>query len=196
MRRIERILSSFYGSNTYILFEDECIDVWLIDCGDYHKVKNVLSCRNIMGVLITHTHIDHIYGLNDMLYDFPNALIYTNAFGKQALRDTKLNLSRYHIEVPDFLLNKEAEIKLVDENDEINLFSLGSAKVLSTPGHDKSSLSYVIGRSLFTGDSYIPGSKLISTFPNSNKKDAIVSYNRLVELSRDYCVYPGHGEVS
>ena len=47
---------------------------------------------------------------------------------------------------------------------------------------------------LFSGDSYIPGERLIAIFPNSNKKDAQSSYKRLLDLSKEYIICPGHGK--
>lgn len=194
MIKIKRIVNSFYTSNTFVLSEHGGTDVWLVDCGDYaSQVRPLLEGRSIKGVLLTHTHSDHIYGLDDLIKDFPEIKIYTNDFGKRALGDPKLNVSRYHTEIPDLVIESKDNTIVVDEGDEIMLFVGKSAKILFTPGHDKSSLSFIIDGYIFTGDSYIPGERLVALFPNSNKKDAKESYNRLVELSKNYIICPGHG---
>lgn len=191
---LQRIENTFYASNTFVLSEKEGTDVWLVDCGDYAaQVCHLLNGRKVRGVLITHTHSDHIYGLNALLSDFPDAVVCTSEFGKRALRDTKLNVSKYHVEVPDFIINPEARIVVLHEGDEVDMFPGVKAQVLSTPGHDKSCLSYIIDDCLFTGDSYIPGERLLAIFPNSNKEDAKESCNRLIELSKNFAVCPGHG---
>lgn len=192
--QVKRLVNSFYTSNTYLIPGAE--GVWLVDCGDYaSQVKPLLDGHKVLGVLLTHTHSDHIYGLVDLLEDFPLAKVFTNDFGIAALGDSRLNLSHYHSEVPDLSIKSGRNFVSVDEGDEIQLSEDLSASVLATPGHDKSCLSYVIGEHLFTGDSYIPGERLVAIFPNSDKAKAKASYNRLLELSKKFVVCPGHGEI-
>ena len=195
--QVNRLVNSFYTSNTYIISDAVGDGVWLVDCGDYvSQVKPLLEGRKVIGVLLTHTHSDHIYGLVDLLEDFPLAKVFTNDFGIVALGDSRLNLSHYHSEVPDLSIKNLKNVVSVDEGMEIPLFEDLSASVLSTPGHDKSCLSYIIGGHLFTGDSYIPGERLVASFPNSNKEQAKDSYKRLLDLCKNYVVCPGHGSIA
>ena len=86
--QVKRLVNSFYTSNTYWIPGAE--GVWLVDCGDYaSQVKPLLDGRKVLGVLLTHTHSDHIYGLVDLLEDFPDARIFTNDFGILALGDSR-----------------------------------------------------------------------------------------------------------
>lgn len=194
--QVRRIVNSFYTSNTFVLSVEGSTDVWLVDCGDYaSQVRPMLHGSAVKGVLLTHIHSDHIYGLEEVLKDFPEVKIFTNYFGKVALADPKLNVSKYHTEVPDLAIECQENTVVIGEGTEIELFEGVSAQVLFTPGHDKSCLSYIIDGNLFTGDSYIPGERLLALFPNSNKQDAKESYNRLVELGKKNTVCPGHGEI-
>ena len=68
-------------------------------------------------------------------------------------------------------------------------------EVLETPGHDKSCLTYKLGNDVFSGDSYIPGVKVIASFPNSHKTDAVKSKERIVRLADGRNLYPGHGDA-
>lgn len=195
--QVNRLVNSFYTSNTYIISDAVGDGVWLVDCGDYaSQVKPLLDGRNVIGVLLTHTHSDHIYGLVDLFEDFPNAKVYTNDFGIIALGDSRLNLSHYHSEVPDLSIKNVNNFVSLEEGMEIQLFEDLSASVLSTPGHDKSCLSYIIGGYVFTGDSYIPGEKVRALFPNSNRDEAKHSFERLLELCKNYVVCPGHGAIN
>lgn len=192
--QIKQIINTFYTSNTFVLSVDGNTNVWLVDCGDYaSQIRPLLNGRIVNGVLLTHTHSDHIYGLNDLIKDFPEVKIYTNEFGNIALGDPKMNISKYHMEINDLIIEHNDNTFVVNEDAEIHLYEGISAKVLFTPGHDKSCLSYIINDNLFTGDSYIPGERLLALFPNSNKIDAKKSYDRLVKLSKNYTLYPGHG---
>lgn len=192
---VTRITNSFFSSNTYILSNTAYDYVWLVDCGDYFDVKERLFGKYIKGVLLTHSHADHIYGLNELLSDFPDAFIYTNDFGILALQDPKLNITKYHDEMSDFIISKVDKVFPLIEGDSIELFPYILANILSTPGHDKSCLSYVVGDYLFTGDSFIPNAKLTAIFPNSNKSEARNSYDRLKAMEGLYSICPGHGEI-
>ena len=193
--KVTRITNSFFNSNTYILSNSVYNYVWLVDCGDYFDVKERLSGKCIKGVILTHSHADHIYGLNELLRDYPDAIIYTNDFGILALQDPKLNITKYHEEMCDFIISKVDKIFPLIEGDSIELFPHIIANVLSTPGHDKSCLSYIVGDYLFTGDSFIPNAKLTAIFPNSNKSEARNSYDRLKAMEGLYSICPGHGEI-
>ena len=68
-------------------------------------------------------------------------------------------------------------------------------EVMATPGHDKSCLTYRIGRYLFSGDSFIPKVKVMASFPQSNKEDAQNSLRRILAVADGCCLCPGHGPV-
>ncbi|VFB15469.1 hydroxyacylglutathione hydrolase [Bacteroides heparinolyticus] len=96
------IVNSLYRSNTYILSASSDVDngVWIVDLGDTDRLADCLAENMVLrGILLTHTHYDHIYGINDALRLFPDIRIITTEFGKQALCSPKLNYSRYHLNV-------------------------------------------------------------------------------------------------
>ena len=186
---IERIVNSVFGSCSYLI-DDGDGGVWLVDCGDVEPVVRLLWGRVVRGVLLTHGHFDHIYGLNELCKLFPNALVYTNAAGRDALLDAKLNLSKYH-ETP-FVFNRPQNIRLSDEGERITLSESMTAEVLATPGHNPSCLTYMVGSDLFTGDAYIPGSKVVTNLPGSDKHAAASSLTRLIALVPTKTLHPGH----
>lgn len=194
--QLSKFVNSYYASNTFMLSLADADGVWLVDCGDYCQVKNELNGRKVIGALLTHTHVDHIYGLNDLLTDFPNVKIYTNDFGKQALSNPKLNMSYYHEDIPDFTINSSADIITLNDKDDIFIGLGCKAIAMSTQGHYKSCISYQIDKFLFSGDSYIPTARLVASFPNSNKKEALKSYERLAAMAGDYDLCPGHVPIN
>ena len=64
--------------------------------------------------------------------------------------------------------------------------------VYETVGHDSSCLCFRIGNRLFTGDVYIPGVKVFTGFPYSNRQQAQQSVERILQLSENCLVMPGH----
>ena len=170
---IHRIINSVFTSNTYIL-TSEGQSAFLIDIGDVQPVKELLD--------------------NDgkVVKAYPDCIIYTSSFGKEALGSDKLNFSRYH---NDPIVWTENNISILGEGDKIEITTGNVLEVLETPGHDKSCLTYKLGNDVFSGDSYIPGVKVIASFPNSHKTDAVKSKERIVRLADGRNLYPGHGDA-
>ena len=67
-----------------------------------------------------------------------------------------------------------------------------TCEVFETPGHDPSCLCFRIAQALFTGDAYIPGVKVFTGFPYSDKKLAAESLQRIISLISRITVFPGH----
>lgn len=185
---IKHIVNTFFTSCTYVLSDDE--SKWLVDCGDVEPLLPLLEGRAVNGVLLTHAHFDHIYGLNELLRRFPGVLVYTNGCGRDTLLDARKNMSLYH-ETP-FVFEHPDNIRIVDDGDEIELSAGLKAKAVSTPGHHPSCLTFVIDNAIFTGDSYIPGAKVVTNLPKGNKSQALESLERIKEMARGLTVYPGH----
>lgn len=187
---ITNIVNGVFRSMTYIIAVGNGESCWLVDCGDVGDI--IRSGREVNGVFLTHTHYDHIYGLNDLIDVFPDVRVYTNNFGFGALSDPRKNMSRYHPDVEDYVFKHENNVVIVNDGDRITLSDGVDMSVMYTPGHDPSCLSYTAGGALFTGDAYIPGIKTITSFPNSDKllaKETVMKIE--MELSR-YEVFAGH----
>ena len=189
---ITRIVNSLFTSNTFILTDESCHDCWLVDVGDIEPILEAIGGRQVKGVFLTHTHYDHIYGINRLVERFPECIVYTSKYGKEGLFSDKLNFSRYH---DDSILFQGKHIEVLEEGDEVSLFPYVVLKAMCTPGHDWSCMSYYTDDVNFTGDSYIPNIKVVTSFPKSNKVEAKVSLDRIMELCKNRDIYPGHGET-
>lgn len=182
-------INSLFNSCTYVIDNGESV-CWLIDCGDNEPLLPLLKGKRLKGVLLTHSHFDHIYGLNELLKRFPETLIYTNESGKEALLDERKNMSLYH-ETP-FVFEFPENIRIVKDGDEIEISGGIKAKVMATPGHHPSCLTYIIGDAIFTGDSYIPGTKVVTNLPKGDKRLAQESLDKIIQLAKECKIYPGH----
>ena len=149
---VRQVINSLFTSNTWVL--EFSSQLWLVDCGDTDRALQLSGNKPVAGVLLTHGHFDHIYGLNRLLNYYPDVPIYCNASCQAALVDDKANMSRYHEQ--SFVLEQPDNIHLIDEGDVIPLSDDDAAQVFATPGHHPSCLSFLIGKHLFTGDAYIP----------------------------------------
>lgn len=188
---IEHIVNSIFNSITYILPVGNQRDCWLVDCGDVEKI--IAQGWNIRGVLLTHAHTDHIYGINKLLKTFPDALIYTNAEGEKGLQNPKWNFSRYHDDVEDFIISKPQNVRVIEKEGTLKIDDDLTVEVFFTPGHEPSCITYKIGICLYTGDAYIPGIKVVTTFPRSNKSIALETENKLRLKEQEGCkIRSGH----
>lgn len=188
---IDYIVNSIFNSLTYILPVGNKRDCWLVDCGDVGKI--IAQGWNIRGELLTHAHTDHIYGINKLLEVFPSALIYTNADGEKGLQNPKWNFSHYHDDVEDFIISSPQNVRVIEKEGTLPIDDDLTVEVLFTPGHEPSCLAFIIGKDLFTGDAYIPGVKIVTTFPRSNKQQAIESEIKLKLMEQEgYTILSGH----
>lgn len=190
---IINFVNSIFSSNSFLVYgvrERECC---LIDCGDVTPILDYMEQHHLMlkAVFLTHTHFDHIYGLNRLVGQIPDISVYTSAFGKSALLSAKLNLSRYHPE--PFVFLYADRVRVLTENEAVCLGGNIPVETFFTPGHDKSCLTYKIDGNIFSGDSFIPGMKVVASFPNSNKTEAKYSEQRIREKADGCNLYPGHG---
>ena len=173
---------------------DDSPEIWLVDCGDVQPLIEKLSSMTansflIKGVLLTHAHYDHIYGLPHLTGLFPEIKVYTNQAGKEALANERVNMSRYHEDPINYASDN---VIACTDGIEIPLFQGLLAKVHYTPGHNPSCITYEVGDCIFTGDAYIPGISVVTSLPGSDKQQAANSLQRIIKLSEGKVVCPGH----
>ena len=188
---VDFITNRVFNSRTYIISNTGFDRVWLVDCGDTDKVMELIGEKSVEGVLLTHAHSDHIYGLEELIKRYPSVKVYSNVAGVEALRSPKLNLSHYHSEYPDISIEAPENIHVLAEGNTVDVLGF-SAKVYETPGHSPCCITYIIDDMAFTGDSYIPDVKVFTGFPLSNRRQAILSEERIKQLTTNFTILPGH----
>ena len=190
--KVERFVNNIFTSNSYILHFAGDKSVWVIDPGDSGPIIEWIERKNkyLVGILITHSHFDHIYGINDLFELYPNVKIYASKYAKEGMFSAKLNTS-YYTENP-FII-KCHNIMVIEEPDKIIISKNKYANVINTPGHNMDCLSFNIGKNLFTGDSLIPGMKVYTKAKNSDK---ILSANTVIKIFDQFpnatMIWPGH----
>lgn len=193
---VKQIINTIHSSNTFLIFLDSDKDdeAWLIDVGDNLPIMNNLNNNTkIKGIFITHTHFDHIFGINEIIEKFPDSIVYTSENGKEGLYSDKQNYSRYH-ETP--LIFQGKNIAILTEGQKVSLNNKINVEVLETPGHDWSCLTYQIGNYLFTGDSFIPNIKVVTTLRGGNKAESKKSLEKIKAIINDETlVCAGHGPI-
>lgn len=190
---VTRIVNSLYCSNTYILSDASSDNIWLIDIGDFTAVLNHIGSRKINGVFITHSHFDHIYGINLLIDHSPSCQVYLSESGRGILSCDKLNMSYYH-DIPTVF--DGLGVTIIRESDKIEVFRNAYLEVLETPGHNIDCLTFKIENYIFTGDSFIPYKKIVTKLRGGDKRTGNESLNKIWDnLNEDTLVCPGHGEI-
>ncbi|MFA5096494.1 MAG: MBL fold metallo-hydrolase [Candidatus Omnitrophota bacterium] len=188
---LEQIKVGLMQVNCYILADPQTRRAMIIDPGDeYVKIAQLLGRKKLKASFIvnTHGHIDHIGAENE--FGLP---VYIYKDEVSMLKDASLNLSEF-LQVP---FTVKAEVRALEDDQEITLDSL-RLKVLHTPGHTPGGISLLLlqpeGKIVFTGDTLFYLSVGRADFPGASSKTLIDSIKtRLLALSEDTVVYPGHG---
>lgn len=187
MMTIHQIVNSIFNSCSYVLTQDK--QSWLVDCGDVDQILPLIDGK-LQGVLLTHAHFDHIYGLNNLESLFPGVPVYTVMAGLNGLMSDKLNFSRYYGE--PFIFDSPDNVKLVNDGDSISLFDGVEIKAVATPGHSPGCVTWLTSNAIFTGDSYIPGVKTVANLPHSDKALALKNEALIRQMVENRSIYPGH----
>lgn len=196
MLEVVRSVNSRFTSNTYILSHPEYDDVWVVDPGDTENIfkwMNVHSKTVITGVLLTHAHFDHIYGMNEIISRYPQCVVYiANDYGREALSNPKTNGSKY-TEEGSIVIVPEGDIKFYGET--MYLWPEVEMRAFNTPGHSDDSQCFIVNGMLFTGDTLIKDIRTVTKLKGGSVEKLNETVMILAELKgRGLKVMPGHEE--
>lgn len=194
MLNIHQIVNDYQHSCTYILYEEDCEYVWLVDCGGAEAVEAWLrdNKKTLKGVFLTHCHDDHIRGLRQIIQQQPEVKVCLSAHeGIRCVQDIRLNLSKYTSEPFQVFSDHFVELK---DGDKSQLFPDTELTAFQADGHSIDSMIYRVGKWLFTGDAYIPPLAVVTKLPGSDKIRAAESLEMIKGLveKEQLIVQPGH----
>lgn len=177
--------------NTYFLINQNTNQAIVIDGGEnYKKVKQVESQLGvkICALLLTHAHFDHTGNAKKLQDD--GAKVFISQKDAHKLLDDG-NLSSYFGRKFE---NLTADV-LLEDGMKINVCGI-DVEVIATPGHTDGSLTFLVDKMLFTGDTLFLESVGRTDFPTGNRTQLVESVKKLYSLDGDYAVYPGHQDFT
>ena len=192
--RVEATADGRFGTNSYLVMDEETKDAVIIDANFEPKAVVELARKvgaNVRAVLLTHTDVDHIAGLPTLLEEFGAVPVAVHDAERDVVVEGKPLRREFATELP-----RVENVKSLSEKDHFKVGSL-DFEVLHTPGHSPGGVTLKIGSLLFTGDALFAGSIGRSDFENSDGRALLEGINRkLLTLPDDSPVYSGHGPAT
>ena len=170
--QIRQFFFFFFSTYTYLLWDAKSGEAALIDSVKEQVDRDTGIIRelnlNLRYLLETHIHADHITGAGELRRRFNARVMVHKNSGSQCA---------------DQLLDDEDTIMLGSEK----------IKVLYTPGHTNTDISYLIDGIVFTGDTLLIRGSGRTDFQSGNAGEAYDSITgKLFTLPDSTVVYPGH----
>lgn len=190
MVNVRQIQNSFFAVANYLITDDSADYCWLVDVGGIGKIKEAAEGKTIKGVFLTHSHHDHMFGINDLMESYPDCTIYLSEAGVEVLASDKLNFSKY---VGPVVSYQGSNLVTFNEIKEFELFPDITLKAIPTPGHSEDSVTYKLDNFLFTGDAYIPGVPVVTKLRGGDRglaKQSTEFIHSLIGENTALC--PGH----
>lgn len=189
----EYIIVGPFEVNCYIVGDEGTREAMVVDPGggeDRILLKLAEHGLRLTNIVLTHTHIDHIGGLN-VLKNSTGAPI--SFHRKERMVAKTVGLQGLFLGMG--LKRMPPADRLLDEGDRVAFGDL-SLDVIHTPGHSPGGISLVSeeGGFVLVGDTLFAGSIGRTDLPGGSYKTLIQSIReKIIPLGDEVVVYPGHG---
>lgn len=205
MMQIERFVWDIVDSNSFLVTEkkDGQNHGLLIDAVDSPELYKRIDEFSSLFVILTHSHFDHIVGLNRIRELRPDCTVVATEQCSNNIGNKIKNLSSSAMTFLNFYeQGKKQDMYIApfvcDPVDrtfrdylQLNWFEY-DIKLMAVHGHSNDGLIVKIGDILFSGDTllHVP---TITRFPSGSSKRFLEEDIRLIKKMDVETVYPGHG---
>ena len=189
---IKKIITGKWKENCYIV-SDLNKNALIIDPGsDEERIVSFIegSKLNILAILNTHAHYDHI-GAVKKLKDRFSVPFFLHSKDRKLLKSANLYIKIFDGDDPISISKVDYYF---DQREMIIQLGDFSIQVLFTPGHTKGSVCFQIEDCLFTGDTLLNGKIGRVDLPGGDEHTLKKSLKAISKITENIIVYPGHGE--
>jgi hydroxyacylglutathione hydrolase len=194
--RIAATADRRFATNSYLVEDEDTKDAVVIDANfEPQLMVDLIRERGarVGAILLTHTDVDHIAGLADLLKELGPLPVAVHDSEREVIVECKPLRQEFAIAIASSPIDNV--VSLV-EGQPLKVGSL-EFEVLHTPGHSPGGVSLRIGDAVFTGDALFAGSVGRSDFRNSDGRALLQGIKtRLLALPDDLTVYSGHGPAT
>jgi hydroxyacylglutathione hydrolase len=191
---VEATADRQFRTNSYLVEDEDTKDAAVIDANlEPQLMIDLVRKRNVKvkAVILTHTDVDHIGGLSDLLEAFGPVPVAVHETERHVVTEGQPLRREFGASTPPV----ENVVNLVEGE----TFRAGSVafEVLHTPGHSPGGVTLKIADNLFTGDALFAGSIGRSDFSNSNAEELLLGISGKLLVQPDaHIVYSGHGPAT
>lgn len=191
--KVSRVILGKLQTNCYVLVDEMSGLGAVVDPAEFsNQITDLIEASEINQlkyIFLTHGHIDHVLGAYDLKQKYPDAQVVISAEDEICLSSEACSLASDWDDTEQIPMHADI---CVHDGDSLQL-GTESVQVISTPGHTPGSVCYLIGNTMFSGDTLFYktcGRTDLFRGDFTVMQDSIM---KLGNLPGDYIVYPGHG---
>ena len=169
------------------------VDACFYEPGEKEQLYRFLRDKGLKpaAILLTHTHFDHIEGVEELSRDFGGLTVYYDEAEESILAGLERQCRFLGMRVPGTDFPKS----YLKDGQKLSVSGL-TLEVLSTPGHTPGCVCFLDkeGKALISGDTLFAGT-IGRTDLGGGDYDLLMDsiQRKLLPLDGDITVYPGHG---
>ncbi|HMS65446.1 MAG TPA: MBL fold metallo-hydrolase [Ignavibacteria bacterium] len=199
--KIQQFTLNPFSMNCYIYYDETSKDAVLIDPGAFSQSEKDMLLNfikdnelNILFIINTHGHMDHILG-NKFAKDAFNVPVYMHKDDEFLIENVNEQARFFGLDFPapppvDVFITEETDLKIGNS----------SLKFIHTPGHSPGSVCIIDdkNKTVFCGDVVFKNSIGRTDLQGGDLKILLDSIkNKLFKICKDdYKLYPGHMEIT
>lgn len=172
-----KVKKGLFVNYTYLIVDKDTKKAAIIDpswdCDAIIELANELNVK-IGIILLTHSHIDHVYCVGELIKRLKNVKVYIS----------QVEAEYYKYNIKGLITLKDGEV-----------IELGKTKIkgMLTPGHTKGSMCFLLEDSLFTGDTIFQEGCGLCNTPGGDASEMYRSIQKIKGSVKLYVkVYAGH----
>jgi len=184
-----------FATNSYLVADESAKQAVIFDAPNDTTAPLLEMCQkngwDVIGLWLTHGHIDHIADHAVVTARFPSAKVLIHSADRHKLAKPTTGM-----ELP-FVTPGRAADGLLEDGQRLRIGEC-EVEVIHTPGHSPGHVMFYLAREnvLIGGDLIIMGAVGRTDFPDCSSADLQASIRRIMRLPGQTKLLPGHGRPS